>query len=212
MGPPISTCLILETLRELNERVSVPLWLFGGVAVDFLVGRWTRPHSDVDLNTYAESRDALTDQLSRIGYRTTDTDWLTRWRQDGTGRGIEVVFLDRADDGSAELHIPLDASVGIPGRYPLWPGYLDLERFATLDGVSFRVGSPAGEWLGRAGAVVAGRSREPKIDHDLALLEPLISTQEFALLRLHSSQKKANLESSVERSLHRTLDQQARKD
>jgi hypothetical protein len=192
MGPPIGTNLILETLRELNECVSVPLWLFGGVAVDFLVGRWTRPHSDIDLNTYAESRDVLTDQLSRIDYRTSDTGWLTHWRQDGTGRCIEVVFLDRADDGSAELHIPSDASVGISGRYPLWPGYLDLKRFATLDGVSFRVGSPAGEWFGRAAAVIAGRSREPKIDHDLALLEPLISSHEFALLRLHSSLKKAN--------------------
>ena len=157
MGPPISTRLILDTLRELNERVSVPLWLFGGVAVDFLVGRWTRPHSDVDLNTYDESRVALTDQLSRIGYRTSETGWLTHWWQEGTGRGIELVFLNRAEDGSAELRIPPDASVGIPGRYPLWPGYLDPERFATLDGVSFRVGSPAGEWLGRAEFTLSGR-------------------------------------------------------
>ncbi|MBX3751081.1 MAG: hypothetical protein KF897_13425 [Opitutaceae bacterium] len=192
MGPPINTSLILDTLRELNERVSVPLWLFGGVAVDFLVGRWTRPHSDVDLNTYADSRVALTEQLSRIGYRTSDTGWLTHWWQDGTGRGIEVVFLDRAEDGSAELYIPSDASVGIPGRYPLWPGYLDIERIATLDGVSFRVGSPAGEWLGREKTVVAGRAREPKIDHDLALLEAIIPSHELALLRIHASQERAN--------------------
>jgi hypothetical protein len=185
MGPPISTSSILDTLRELNERVSVPLWLFGGVAVDFLVGRWTRPHSDVDLNTYDESRVALTDQLSRIGYRTSETGWLTHWWQEGTGRGIELVFLNRAEDGSAELRIPPDASVGIPGRYPLWPGYLDPERFATLDGISFRVGSPEGEWLGRAEAVVAGRSHEPKVDHDLALLEAMIPSHKLAELRLH---------------------------
>lgn len=192
MGPPISTSLILETLRELNERVSVPLWLFGGVAVDFLVGRWTRPHSDIDLNTYTESRAVLTDQLRGIGYRTCDTGWLTHWWQDGTGRGIELVFLDRSPGGLTELRIPPDAPVGIPGRYPLWPGYLDPERFATLDGVSFRVGSPAGEWLGRAKAAVAGRTREPKVDHDLALLEALIPAHEIAQLRLCASQKSAN--------------------
>ena len=192
MGPPISTSSILETLRELNERVSVPLWLFGGVAVDFLVGRWTRPHSDVDLNTYGQSRGVLTDQLSRIGYRTADTGWLTHWWQDGTGRGIELVFLDRAEDGSAELRIPADAPVGIPGRYPLMPGYLDPERFATLGGISFRVGSPEGEWLGRAEAVVVGRSREPKVDHDLALLETIIPSHKLAELRLRVSQKRAN--------------------
>ncbi|MEO6994809.1 MAG: hypothetical protein ABI273_14465 [Lacunisphaera sp.] len=189
MGPPISSTLILDTLRELNECVSVPLWLFGGVAVDFLVGRWTRPHSDVDLNTYSESRARLTEQLVRIGYRTSDTGWLTHWRQEGTGRSIELVFLDRSEDGSTELRIPPDASVGIPGRYPLWPDYLNPERFASLDGVSFRVGSPAGEWLGRAKMVVDGRPRETKIDHDLALLEALIPPQELVRLRLYASEK-----------------------
>jgi hypothetical protein len=193
MGPPISTSLILETLRELNERISVPLWLFGGVAVDFLVGRWTRPHSDVDLNTYTESRVTLTDELSRIGYRTSDNGWLTHWWQDGTRRHIELVFLDRSAEGLTELRIPPDASVGIPGRYPLWPDYLDPKRVATLDGVSFRVGSPAGEWLGRAKNIVAGRTREPKVDHDLALLEALIPPHEFAQLRLCASEQRAHL-------------------
>jgi hypothetical protein len=184
--------VILDTLREFNGKISIPLWLFGGVAVDFLVGRWTRAHSDIDLNTLSESRIELTEQLERIGYHTSDTGWLTHWWQDGTGHGIELVFLDRAGDGSAELNIPLDAPVGIPGCYPLWPDYLNLKRFATLEGVSFRVGSPAGEWLGRTKAVVAGRTREPKVEHDIALLEPLIPAHELALLRLHARGKQAN--------------------
>jgi hypothetical protein len=189
MGPPIGTSLILDTLRELNERITVPMWLFGGVAVDFLVGRWTRPHSDIDLNTYAESRNALTEQLNRIGYHTSDTGWLTHWQQAATGRRIEIVFLTRAEDGSAELYITPDAAVGNPGRYPLWPGYLDIDRFAALEGFSFRVSSPAGEWLGRARAVITGRPREPKIDHDIALLESIIPSNELELLRLHASRQ-----------------------
>ena len=35
---------------RLNSVLSQPVWLFGGVAVDFLVGRWTRPHGDIDIN------------------------------------------------------------------------------------------------------------------------------------------------------------------
>jgi hypothetical protein len=192
VGPTLSTSVILDILRELNERVSVPLWLFGGVAVDFLVGRWTRPHSDLDLNTFAEFRDALTEQLNRIGYRTSDTGWLTNWSQESTGRGIEVVFLHRTSNGSAELDIPTGSSVGNPGRHRLWPGYLDLKRVATLEGVSFRVGSPAGEWFGRSREVVAGRTRDAKIDHDLALLEAMISPDELNQLRFCVSDERDN--------------------
>jgi hypothetical protein len=189
MGPPISKKVIFDTLRELNEGVSVPVWLFGGVAVDFLVGRWTRPHSDIDLNAFAESRVTLSEQLERIGYHTSDTGWLTHWWQKGTARGIEVVFLDRSADGAVELRIPAGAPVGVPGRYPLWPDYLNVERFATLDGVSFRVGSPAGEWAGRAKNLVAGRPREVKVDHDVALLETLLPVDELARLRFHVAEK-----------------------
>jgi hypothetical protein len=49
-GSPVSEVEILDTLSLLNARLSEPVWLFGGVAVDFLVGRWTRPHGDIDLN------------------------------------------------------------------------------------------------------------------------------------------------------------------
>ena len=44
-GTPVSEAEILETLSLLNARLSEPVWLFGGVAVDFLVGRWTRSPS-----------------------------------------------------------------------------------------------------------------------------------------------------------------------
>jgi hypothetical protein len=167
--------------------VTVPLWLFGGVAVDLLVGRWTRPHSDIDLHAMADSRELLAEQLGRLGYRTKDQGWLTHWRQERTGDVVEIVFLSQAADGSPELHIPAGAAVGIPGRYPLWPDYLNPARFATLDGVTFRVGSPAGEWLGRRKSVVAGRPNEPKIDHDLALLEGLIPSEELERLRAQVS-------------------------
>lgn len=185
MGPAISNQQILDTLRELAVGVSAPLWLFGGVAVDFMAGRWTRPHSDIDLNAWAGDRVALTEQLTRLGYVCKDQGWLTHWYQEGSGRFVEVVFLERDERGEALLRIPQGAPVGIPGIYPLWPGYVRTERVAELEGVRFRVCSPAGEWLGRKQSVIAGRTPEPKVMHDLALLEPMIAMEE--LQRLHAA-------------------------
>jgi len=183
MGPAISQRQILETLQEIAREVDTPLWLFGGVAVDFMVGRWTRPHSDIDLNAWAIDRQRLAGQLIRLGYRCVDQGWLTHWYQEDSGRFIEVVFLDRDEQGEAVLRIPQGVSIGIPGTYPLWPGYLRADRLGNLEGLSFRVGSPAGEWLGRKKSVVAGRTPEPKVAHDLALFETLITPEELELLR-----------------------------
>lgn len=153
MKPALRYADILATLRELNASITKPLWLFGGVAVDFLAGGWTRPHGDIDLNTFAEYREDLTQELRRIGYRTSDTGWLTQWFQEGSGRRLEIVFLERGADGTAELHICDGDAVGVPGHYPTAPDYLDPARTAVLDGVRFRVRSPSGEWLARASGV-----------------------------------------------------------
>lgn len=178
MGAGVSKREILATLRLLSEALSQPVWLFGGVAVDFLVGRWTRPHGDIDLNAYADSRAQLTEELAAIGFRTTDTGWLTHWALGESAWRLEVVFLERGADSSGVLVIPDGDPAGIPGRYPMPAGYLDPERYATLDGVRFRVCSPLGEWLARASAsqVVAGRAPDPKIDHDRRLLEGLLGS------------------------------------
>ena len=185
MEAGISNAEILATLRELNAKVRTPLWLFGGVAIDFLVGRWTRPHGDIDLNTLSVYRDNLTHELNQIGYHTSDSGWLTQWFQTGSGRRLEIVFLERGADGSIELHIRQGDPVGVPGRYPMARDYLDPDRFATHDGVTFRVSSPAGEWLARAAGldVVGGRPPDPKLEHDQKLLEHILPAEDLVLLR-----------------------------
>jgi Aminoglycoside-2''-adenylyltransferase len=176
---------IVETLRALNARLNDPVWLFGGVAVDFLVGRWTRPHGDIDLHAYSDSRGRLSEDLRSIGFRSADEGWLTHWARGEKGSDLEVVFLERSADNSGVVVIPAGAPIGVPGRYPLLAEYLDPDRLATLDGVTFRVGSPSGEWLARATAtrIFPGRPLEPKIEHDRRLLEGLISPAELDSLR-----------------------------
>jgi hypothetical protein len=189
MGAGISRYEILETLRLLNDGLSVPVWLFGGVAVDFLVGRWTRPHGDVDVIAYDDTRDQLTKELTAIGFRSPDTGWISHWALADAAWRLEVVFLERALDHTGVLVISPGAPVGTPGRYPMPARYLDPTRYATLDGVAFRVCSPEGEWLVRANPnqVVAGRPLDPKIEHDRLLLEGLLGPSAIEALRLAAS-------------------------
>lgn len=185
MGTVFTNDEILATLRELAAGVASPLWLFGGVAVDFLVGRWTRPHGDIDLHALAEHRNALTAELERLGYFSEDHGWLTQWVHRDSGRRLEIAFLERNASGGIELVVRAGDPIGRPGRYPMIDDYLDAARFATLAGVTFRVGSPEGEWLARASGrdVVGGRRPEPKLEHDRRLLEGLIPAQRLAVLR-----------------------------
>ncbi len=167
---------ILATLAELSENVSRPLWLFGGVAVDFLVGRWTRPHGDIDLNALAADRDQIARELAGIGYVGENRGWLTHWHQPRRERRVELVFLEQDVAGETALLIREHDPIGVPGQYPMVAGYLDPDRFAILEGVRFRVCSPVGEWLGRSlgSSVVAGRNLVPKLAHDQRLLESIM--------------------------------------
>lgn len=185
MKPALPTHEILDTLRELHAGLTAPLWLSGGVAVDFLVGRWTRPHGDIDLCTFEQYRPALAQELPRLGYHTNETGWLTQWYQQGSGRRLEIIFLEWDANGAPELHIHPGDPLGVAGHYPTAPDYLDPLRTAELEGVRFRVCSPAGEWLARAGSVdvVGTRQRDPKLDHDQHLLESLFTADELAALR-----------------------------
>jgi hypothetical protein len=185
MGECVPNTEIIETLKSLNAVLTQPVWLFGGVAVDFLVGRWTRAHGDIDINAYYEHRTGLTRELNAIGFRTSDTGWLTHWKRGNADWHLEVVFLDRGPDNSGIVVIGSKDAMGVPGRYATIAGYLDPNRYATLDGVTFRVCSPAGEWLARAPGLqcIQGRPQVSKIEHDRLLIERLLSDVELGRLR-----------------------------
>jgi Aminoglycoside-2''-adenylyltransferase len=69
---------ILDVLRALTS-VASPMWLSGGVAVDFLVGRWTRPHKDLDLVAFVPHRSRLERELGALDMALAhDEGWTTR--------------------------------------------------------------------------------------------------------------------------------------
>ena len=180
---------VIERLRLL-KGVKPPLWLSGGVAVDFLVGRWTRRHGDIDLIAFHDDRPLVTAALAEIGVELAKEGyWTTKWSFQGTHPAdIEVVFVKPADSQTGVLVIPVDdPDRGRAGRYPFIDGYLDDEAWRELDGVRFRTCSLEGEWLNRLGSdddggVVEGRRRDPKIAQDRELLGALIPPDRRASL------------------------------
>jgi hypothetical protein len=169
---------ILGILRSLRS-LAVPMWLSGGVAVDFLVGRWTRPHKDLDLVAFTPHREQLERELGARGFVLAhDEAWTTRWTVAGRrGADLEIVFVEPASPQTGVLVVPATDSAHGPARhYPLVAEYLDPHRYRELDGVRFRTCSAEGEWLNRlvSDELVPGRRPEPKLRHDLALLQPLI--------------------------------------
>lgn len=156
------------------------MWLSGGVAVDFLVGRWTRPHKDLDLVAFTPHREQLERELGVRGLAMAhDEGWTTRWMMaDRRGADVEVVFVQPASPQTGVLIVPASAPThGQARRYSFIAGYLDPHRYRELDGVRFRTCSAEGEWLNRLVDIdlVPGRKPEPKLQHDVRLLQPLIS-------------------------------------
>ncbi len=149
--------------------------------MDFLIGRWTRDHKDLDLIAFTTDRARLQAELATLDIRLDyDGGWNTHWNFETDGArhtGLEIVFLEPAEPKSGILVITADNPAGAPaGRYGLIPDALDPARVATLDGVAFRVCSAASEWWSRhsSATLIPGRTLEPKIAHDLALLETLV--------------------------------------
>ncbi len=179
---------LLALLGSLN-RAHTPLWLTGGVAVDFLVGRWTREHKDLDLIALSPDRAGLESELIALGFQTVfDSGWNTRWSfhtESGPCSDLEIVFVEPlAPDTGTLVIAPNDRAGARPGRYPLLPYALAPERRACMEGITFRVCSAEYEWWARhrSAALVPGRTLEPKIAHDLGLLETLVPAERRAAL------------------------------
>jgi hypothetical protein len=169
---------ILDVLQALRS-VASPMWLSGGVAVDFLVGRWTRPHKDLDLVAFTPHRGQLERELGVCGLALAhDEGWTTRWTVAGRpGADVEIVFVQPTSPQTGVLVVPVgDPTQGQTRSYRFIAGYLDPRRYRELDGVRFRTCSAEGEWLNRLvdADLVPGRKPEPKLQHDVRLLQSLI--------------------------------------
>jgi lincosamide nucleotidyltransferase A/C/D/E len=65
---------VVDVLDSLDAN-KVRHWVAGGWGVDFLVGRQTREHRDLDLAVNGKDYERCMSALSALGYQT-ETDWL----------------------------------------------------------------------------------------------------------------------------------------
>jgi hypothetical protein len=124
----------LAAIGELGaalDAAGLEHWLFGGWAVDFLVGRRTRPHEDVDLAMWLRDRARLHDCLLAAGWEHTPVSGEvvgTRYARDGVR--LELTFLVAGDAG--EVYLPFEPEPMMWSPEPFGG------ETRTLEGVSAR--------------------------------------------------------------------------
>lgn len=121
--------VVLGEIGGVLAALHVRCWLRGGWAVDFLLGRITRPRADLDLVLWARHRRRAQRALLDAGFRLVrETPVQTDLCKDG--QDVSLVFLARAPDGTVITH-------GIPDW--TWPPGSLPSRPRRLHGVTARV-------------------------------------------------------------------------
>ncbi|MGN7938231.1 nucleotidyltransferase domain-containing protein [Virgibacillus sp. 6R] len=59
---------VLAKISTISARIGIEFWLRGGWAIDFILGKITRSHDDIDLITWIQNREGLEDSLLKAGY------------------------------------------------------------------------------------------------------------------------------------------------
>jgi hypothetical protein len=112
---------LIQDLTTVLRAARIPHWLFGGWAVDFLLGEITRPHSDVDLILWRRDVPVLRQILVERGYteRPSPSGPELDARFCKEGELVELMFLHEQEDGGAgwgDWRLPPDALEAQLGR------------------------------------------------------------------------------------------------
>ncbi|MEU4427984.1 aminoglycoside adenylyltransferase [Actinoplanes sp. NPDC024001] len=155
-----------------SERLGVHVWLRGGWAMDFLLGRVTRPHTDIDWFAHHDEAPRLILALTDLGY-TLAPEPPSHAQQLDLSRGdIEHSFALLAADPTGRLTVAGGPWAGSP-----WPdGMLDNEPRA-LAGVHCPIITAQAqiEIKQMMSVWVPGRPRRPKDIADIAQLHAALA-------------------------------------
>jgi hypothetical protein len=158
---------VLAHLDDLFGREHIRFWLRGGWALDFMVGRVTRPHADLDLVLWNRRRSRAHATLLASGFRLERTlPVQTDWQKDGVE--ITCIYLARRPDGTI---VTVGTAYGLEWEWA--PEALPLRRH-HLGGVHARVVNPR-QLLGdmEAWEEATGRPLRPKDTETLRILRDL---------------------------------------
>ncbi|WP_198546732.1 nucleotidyltransferase domain-containing protein [Alteribacter populi] len=127
---------VLSEIGALAEGFDIKFWLRGGWAIDFLLGKITRLHDDIDLVTWVQNRDRLEYELLKAGYEKTQVKEEFCNRQSDFCKGnVEITFsyITRSDTGNLILN-------GLPEW--VWRPDSLLPQTFMLNGISAHVLNP----------------------------------------------------------------------
>ncbi|WP_138420834.1 nucleotidyltransferase domain-containing protein [Aquibacillus sediminis] len=127
---------VLSEISAISEGLGIKFWLRGGWAIDFLLGKVTRLHDDIDLVMWVQHRERLENELLKKGYEKTKVKEEFCDRQSDFCKGnVEITFsyITRSDTGDLILN-------GLP-EWVWRPDSLLLQTF-MLHGISAHTLNP----------------------------------------------------------------------
>lgn len=123
---------LISEITDLFRRARIRFWLRGGWALDFLIGRVTRRHSDVDLVTWRRHADRIQRMLLASGYEVATVTDQAAIHFAKNGQDVAFAFIMRDERGR----------IVTPGR-EFWPWPPFPEALRTLNGIACRTMSAA---------------------------------------------------------------------
>ena len=157
----------VAAVLDVADSIGVDVWLRGGWAVDFTLGRVTRPHVDVDWFAWQDDLPRLVEELVRQGWSEVD-EYPLEQQRDLRSDDVELGFapLARGDNGSIVVG-------GGPWSGASWPtAMLDAALLGRIDGLACPVISAAAqvEIKQMMPVWVPGMRRRAKDAEDIALI------------------------------------------
>jgi hypothetical protein len=151
---------------QVAAEEDIAVWLRGGWAMDFFLGRVTRPHVDVDWFCWAHDADRLAVALAGLGF-TAYGDNAPELQRDFLRDGVDLGVALLGRDTAGRVVVPAGPSAGEP-----WPD-------GMLDGPPGRIGDLTCSIVSAAAQIeikqmmpvwVPGLPRRDKDRSDIALL------------------------------------------
>lgn len=94
---------VLNEISAICASIECKFWLRGGWAIDFLLGKVTRPHDDIDLITWIQNREQLEQALTEAGFEQTPVHEQFRGRQSDFRKDVVDItfgYITSTNDGS----------------------------------------------------------------------------------------------------------------
>lgn len=123
---------VLRDITSICKSRGIGIWLRGGWAIDFLLGRITRAHSDVDLVSLVQNRVELEAALVAAGYEKIPVG---EFQTDFLKADVDISFVFVRNNDKGEI---------VANGFPDWVWRNDAlsKQDYQLEGISTRVLSP----------------------------------------------------------------------